>query len=492
MKRSALLATYFFGLSIFSSVNAASSLTEADDAEAAKAVGRVYEAIFSEDEAFSEALGYATYDALFYPTEEEATSVTEAQRSMARDHVSQKLERLSTIADAPRADFGRQKEFEEKGFNALIPSVGPARNLALEASWYAKETWSRAPNEAIQHLLNAQAAARHIGQDTPSLITNLTQIAIETIILNTYAELAPQMSQAQMQTVLAGIESLPRGSTLEEAIHTEASIFADWFRGRIEEALKTWEDENYGSTGFRFPQDLRLAGVVLLPNKPVRISLHNTRKNQTFWLEEGKEVHKIRIESVEHKPPRAWIMHKGKRALVDLQKETIENRYVPWEVLISAFATFDGQDPKALSDAEKDALKQQLIELGLTPETAFDSFDLLDRFYDEAIQRLDLPAEAFEAWQTEFMEAVSEDSLVQFLAPPLGRILENKNAFLMKYEALERGFAIQLQDDVIIEDPKFKITKNENGFSVTPKEFVGTEDEYRFSLHFGTAPPGPE
>ena len=493
MKRSALLATNFFAVFLLSQVNAESPAEKTDDAEAAKAVGLAYQDIFAGDDAFSEQLGNATYQAIFHEMEDESTVVTEAQRAITLEHVSRKLDKLSEIADAPEADFGRQQEFREKGPGALIPSVGPIRNLAFEASWYAKETWAEDPDKAIQHLRDAQAAARHVGQDTPSLITNLTQIAIESIVLNTFAELAPQMNRAQMRTVLTGIESLPAAGTLEEAIRTEQDFFAGWFRRKIDEAMKTWENEIYGSTGFRFPQDLRLAGVALLPNRPVRISLHNTRNGQTFWLEEGKEVHGIRIESVEYKPPRAWIAQNGMRALVDLQKETIEHRYVPWEVLISVFASFDGQDSEPLTDAEKEATKQQLTEFGLTPETAFDSFDRIDAFYDEAIQHLGLPASEFEAWENEFMETGREDPLVRLLAPALSAILEHNNALHRKYEALEQGFAIQAQSEgAAVEDSDFKVTQNENGFTVTPNEFVGSDREYRFSLHFGTAPPEPD
>jgi len=98
---------------------------------------------------------------------------------------------------------------------------------------------------------------------------------------------------------------------------------------------------------------LRLAGVVLLPDRPVRISLHNTRNGQTFWLEQGKTANGIRIERVEYNPPRALILHNGVSAMVDLEKETIEPRYVPWEVLISAFGALNGRSQQELSDSEK-------------------------------------------------------------------------------------------------------------------------------------------
>ncbi|HKK19167.1 MAG TPA: hypothetical protein VJ952_10855 [Opitutales bacterium] len=60
-------------------------------------------------------------------------------------------------------------------------------------------------------------------------------------------------------------------------------------------------------------------------------------------------------------------------------------------------------------------------------------------------------------------------------------------------EALERGFAIQARrTQAITNDGDFELTRNEGGFSLTPKEFTGHENEHRFSLHFGKAPPDPE
>ena len=494
MMRVFSFAIYFFMVGLSAPIGAQIPSEEPHDQEAAKAVAQAYDNLFSQDEAFDEALGGSAYNAIFYDLEGvEPEQITEDQRQMAIKHVEGKLDRLSDIATAPRVDWGRKEDFEKKGFAALIPSVGPIRRLALEASWYAGETWETDPQKALASLRHAQAAARHVGQDTPSLITTLTQISSESILLNKLAELGPQMNEQQMASALAGIEGLPVTGSLADAIRTERDLMIGWFRNKIEGDLKAWERSASGTSDFRFPEDLRLAGVVLLPKSPVRLSLHNTRGGQTFWLEEGKEVNGIRIERVEHHPPRAWITYGNRRAIVNLEKETIQNRRVPWEVLISAFGSLNGNEIGDLSDAEKEKIQEQLIEFGLSPDTALDSLDRLEAFYTGAIQRLHLPLDKFEAWEEDYMDEAGENTFLSSMAPSLSRVIEVNRAFQEKYEALETGFAIQsggLNPESM--DENFTFKRNKNGFTITPKQFVGHPREHDYSLHFGTPPPEPD
>lgn len=494
MCRVFLFAIYFFafGLAVLPASPEPAGVADAD--EAAKATAQAYLDLFSQDETFTNHLGEATYDAIFYNFGDDGShQITPEAQQLALQHVEAKLERLSELASAPRVDWGRQQAFEEKGMNALVPEVGSIRRLAAEASWYAKQTWKEDPQKALASLRDAQTAARHFGQDIPSLISKLTQIAVESILINTFAELAPKMTREQMNAALAGIETLPPTGSLADAIRTERDFVTGWLRRKIEDELSAWEESAYGTHGFRFPADLRLAGVVLLPGRPLRLSLHNTRAGQTFWLEEGSEVNGIRIERAEHTPPRAWLAYGNLRAVVNLEKETIQNRYVPWDVLISVFGSFGGKGEQNLTDAEKEKRKEQLAEFGLSPETVLDNLDQLDAFYSGAIERLDLPAEAYQAWEDEYRTGAVGNKFFEIMMPRLGKIIEVDRAFNAKYDALAIGFAVQAGDS---ERPParegYVVVQNPQGFTVTPKQFVGHQQEHSYSLHFGTPPPEPE
>jgi len=81
-----------------------------------------------------------------------------------------------------------------------------------------------------------------------------------------------------------------------------------------------------------------------------------------------------------------------------------------------------------------------LAEFGLTPETALGNLDQIDAFYTQAVQRINMPLEQYKEW----------------------------------------------------EDEDFKLTRNKGGFTLTPTELTGDDNEHRFSLHFGKVPPEPE
>jgi len=450
-----------------------------------------YRELFRTTEQLEEDLG-ESYDAILFPELDDQVEPTDAQRQRFRSAVERQLETLGKLANKPAVDWGMKAEFEEKGPGALIPQVGSIRRLAQSAGWYAKEVWDEDPEAAMNALTDAMAAARHADQKPSTLISHLTRLACDGILLGTLAELSPLMSPQQRSEVLSRIEALPRTGTLGDALETERDYFAGWLEKKLLRELERWEKEKFGPDGFRFPADLRLAGIARLPNRPIRISLHNSRLGKTFWLEKGQEVDGIRLKRVDRERARAWIAYDGLSARIDLEKEMIERSRVPWEVLYATFVAPDWKE-RGYTEAE---MRETLKEYGVTPEIALTQFQQIRDYYTEAIRRIDDPIEEFRDWNESTAESFEEESLAAILIPNLSGALENNRAFEKKHEALELGFKLQSSDlieegTVEFGNSKFSITRNAEGFSIIPTEFADHEKRNGYSLHFGTPPPDP-
>lgn len=460
--------------------------------DAARAAAEAYRELFKDIDALQNELG-DSYDALLYPDSMiEPLEVSEEVHERLLNGVGEQLATVHQISRAPQVDWGMREDIEEKGPAALIPQVGPIRSIASQAKWFAQTTWDEDPERALDALLDAQAVGRHVNQE-PTLITHLTQIACEGIALSGLTELSPKMSPAQRNRVLAGIETLPKAGDLAGALRNEHDLFVGWYKRKLLQEFDRWEDEKYGTSGFRFPEDLRLAGIVMLPGKPVRISLHNTRTNRTFWLGKGKEVDGIRLEEVDREKARAWIVHDGVKAVIDIAKESIESRYIPWEVLYSVFVRDDYKETGTSESEMKEALK----EYGLTPENALDQFDAIDAFYSEAIQRLDDPIEDLKAWEQDKLNSYDENSLARMFLIPISKVVEIDKLSKQKYQMLALGFNIDSpknaeSQSIEYAGATYRIKPNEGGFTITPESSLGHPGEYVHSLHFGAPPPEPE
>lgn len=493
MMRSARTAICFLlPLSILA-LHANTSTEHANENVAARNAAAAYEELFQASAALKAELG-DSYDALFYPgSDAPSPQISEETRKKVLDTVGASLSKLDSLANEPRVDWGREGEFEKDGFDAMLPELSGRRMLINEAKWYAKEIWASDQDRAIDTLLNAQAAARHFNQDEVTVIAHQTHLDFESMVLGGMCELSPEMSEEQCDSLIKRFHSLPATGTLADVIRAEKTMFSGRIHKKVLDQLKIWEGAHYGSNGFRFPKDLRLAGVVIQANQPARISLHNNWNGRVFWLEKGKEIDGIRLDRVERDPPRAWISKDGITAMINIQDGSIGSRYVPREVLCSAIisSNFFGPDtsePEVLAFFE---------ELGITAEITLDQFDLIDAYFDGAIERLDQPIEVLEAWQKTYFGSVDEDSFARTLMFKISHVAEVNKAFMRKREAFELGLKLESQRDRpdSLADPSnnggFVVTQNENGFSLTPEEYIGHKREHSYSLHFGT-PPEPE
>lgn len=298
---------------------------EATDSEATEAA-ESYRKLFEQIETFEEDLG-DRYLAILNPEDYPDVVVSEADRSKIEIELDSQFKQLSQLAQVPVVDWGLKAEIEAKGPNATFPQFAPIRHLVKASVWQSKNHFEHDSDRAINYLMDAMSLAHQQNQET-KLISHLMRRACNDMVLDAVAELSPQMTSVQRETLLQHMHQLPATGTLADALTTERDFFVGWFQRRIAEELEIWETENGGSHGYHFSEDLRLASILLLPDMPARISLHNTVKEQTFWLEIGLKINGIFLEKVDKATSQAWIRLDDELAVIDLKKSTIESRYV--------------------------------------------------------------------------------------------------------------------------------------------------------------------
>ncbi len=467
--------------------------TEAEEQnDEAKAVADAYRSIFEQYEKLEESLEADDYDIRSPEDSDVAPEVIARDSKRFKEGLAPIYEELSKLQAAPSVDWGYTEELIEKGPMASLSHPVASLRVVRSAGWYAKEIWGEQPDVALDVILTGLSTVRHQNQQ-PTFITSLMENAGSNLLSTCLAELAPQMTTDQKAYVLARLAQLPETGTLADGVLADRDTFVGWYKKNLQTALEEWESENYGINNTRFPEDLRLAGLLLLSGAPVRISLHNIRTDQSFWLEKGKEKHGIQIIKVDRKTEQAWIRKDGQTAIIDLQKKTIQNRTVPWEVLIEVFAN----DWMGTTDSSEEELIEELKEMGITPESILDELDKLYTYYTEAASKLDLPLDEFEAWAEARLEGVSEDSFFGMIAPSMTKMARIKAARQSREEALKIGMNLLQKGNVAnstvnVSNTEYSIQKTDSGFKITPVEFLNHEMADRSTLHFGAQPPEDE
>ena len=402
------------------------------------------------------------------------------------------FEQLQAMQGVPEVDFGLLDKLKAEGPWSSLGYIPEASGIGSAANWYAGQICAEQPDAALDAIFSGISLVRHQDQE-PTLLTHLTQIGRGNLLNARLAEFGPEMTPQQRASVQSRIQALPAAGHLADALLAERDMFVGWYQQRILKALEAWESENLGPNDFRFPQDLRLAGVVLLPDTPVRISLQNTRTQQSFWLEKGKEVQGIELDKVDRNAVRAWIRKGDRTAIVDLQKQTIENRHVPWEVIYKAMGDNYSED-------SVEALKENYIEMGFTPDEILDQLDVVYDYYTEAALRVHLSPEDMKAWVRGQLAGVSEDSYFGMVAPTISNLNEFERGTQLRQQALSDGFdLLDLQKgeainagSVTVNEHDYQVERTEDGFWLIPEALRETEDPKRFSLHFGTPPEEDE
>lgn len=133
---------------------------------------------------------------------------------------------------------------------------------------------------------------------------------------------------------------------------------------------------------------------------------------------------------------------------------------------------------------------ENLEELGLSPETALSDLESIQEHYDEAIQRLDGSVAEFQKWEDATLESYEEDSMIRISLPVLSRIVELDQGHERKQAALQYAFTLMNEsppDSEIASSAAedFGYAEIENGFTITPVEYIEHERSERYTLTIG-------
>ncbi len=443
---------------------------------------QAYRKIFQKVDALKEELGDSFQD-LLYP--EEGGQVTPEQSKLFSDKMDDILDLASGLKDVPRVDWGRMEALEAGGeFYNNFDSVS-LMDLSRASMVHAKMQFPDQPDRAIDSIFTTMSAVHHFNQE-PILLSILIQNAADSQLLGWIGQMAPEMTPAQRAEVRANLEKLPDSASLAQAIMGEKALMIDCNRRKIKEAMKEWNDAQFGSDGLRFPEDLRMAGIVLLPDAPIQISLEDTRTQRSFWLEKGKTVNGIYLESVDRKTQQAWIRKDDQRAVIDLRARTIENDYIPWEVLFKVFA-----DPYGYFTYSEEEKKEALSSMGIKPETIMAELARADSFYSELLDQLDLPIKEFEQWENARYALIEEDSLLDTLVNHFSGILEMDRSIPERTKSLLLAMEMLDQDKLpdvglhTIGGESYQITETQEGLLMIPEDHLESERSEKYGITIG-------
>ncbi|MBL9138332.1 MAG: hypothetical protein JNK85_20855 [Verrucomicrobiales bacterium] len=121
-----------------------------------------------------------------------------------------------------------------EGPEALLPHLAKAKSVASAAQFRMRYFVAQGQaGEAVRDAVGALALGRHLGRDSV-LISTLVQIAIDAIVSSAVAEHFYGLDAAAAGQLLAGLESIPKPTTISECVDKGERSFGRWFRARIE------------------------------------------------------------------------------------------------------------------------------------------------------------------------------------------------------------------------------------------------------------------
>ncbi|WP_269522124.1 hypothetical protein [Coraliomargarita parva] len=452
------------------------ALANNDELSDAKLAAERYRSSAASLEAKVDALG-KKHMSILDPDSEDAVPVSQEERTQYKESLGEILKEIRDLQSIQSVNWSKAANSDVPDIWENLSESFSIRKLSRNAVWYAEQTWKENQSEALDALFTGWSAARHRNQ-APNLMTGLVDIAASNICLRQLAKFAPEMTSEERKQTLTRIHSLPPTSRLSNAILSDRDGFSGLLLAKLESAMADWEAEHLGKDGFRFPSDLRLAGIMQLPEAAPKISLRNMRSQQSFWLSENQDAYEIHLERIDLTKHKAWLRYKDRTAVINLQHETIESRYVPWEVIIKVFA--------GLSYSEQSSQEKQieaLREMGLTPENVLDQLEMHYRFYDALVERIDQPIAEIRKFQSNYIKGYDEDSFIGMtLDVHYDHIIETSRIVEQKQEALRLGFELLDGSRTITEGPltynghTYQVRETGTGFQI---ELTGFEERSR-------------
>lgn len=270
-------------------------------------------------------------------------ALTPGQKALARDLTAA----LVATASAPpttAADWvpATNPADPDNPFAALIPTVRPFRDLARIA---VKDAETRPPSDAIA----TYAAIAQLGRQQrggPSLIQQLTGVAIEGIAQAEAAERLGDFSAAQLQQLSAAFNGLHAAPSVADSVSGERDLFFTPFmmktvlpglRALLEEEADPASTPAPSESERTFTRDLRLSGLLDLGDGERRVLLENTKTGSVLTLLENRAVEGITLTGIDFEKRRAYIRHDDQEAVIHLQSKHIVERSQAAKKLLKFF-----------------------------------------------------------------------------------------------------------------------------------------------------------
>jgi hypothetical protein len=356
----------------------------------------------------------------------------------------------------------------ESNASVEIDSIQSLQALATAADWLAIQLSNRDPETAADAMLVSSSAARQAYQMN-GLLGQLVGSSLESNSLETLAHVLPDMSPTQRHALIEQLQQLPPAVPLAATLQHEIERLQK-LQSEINQAM-TAHEQAHPPRDDVFPYNLRLAGILKMPNNAASISLHNLNTSETFWVEEGQTRHGISLETVNIHTQTATIREGQRSAAINLQNETIADRRVPWSVIYG----IANLDTATMSADKLEQEKATLIKQGITPETLLDRIDAQQAFFTnlrQDIEHSDLPANTLLALHLEKMpensEIKSEFSTVPYLNHKLSELALEQRAMDVGLHHLKTTEAdLPTSNQISYMGSRFQITTADNGFVVS-------------------------
>lgn len=272
--------------------------------------------------------------------------LTTEQKALARD-LTAALVATTSAPPTTAADWApaTNPADPDNPFAALIPTVRPFRNLSRIA---AKNAEIQSPSEAIE----TYAAIAQLGRQQragPSLIQQLTGVAIEGIAQAEAAERIGNLSAAQLQQLSAAFNGLQAAPSLTDSLSGERDLFfIPFMKKTVLPGLRALLDEEAdpalitapAESERTFTRDLRLSGMLDLGDGERRVLLENLETGVVLTLLENRAVEGIILTSIDFEKRLAYIRHEDREAVIHLQSKHIVERSRAAQNLLKMFDDF--------------------------------------------------------------------------------------------------------------------------------------------------------
>lgn len=454
-----------------------SSISAENENETAKQAAEEYRIVLDKPTTVQVTLGE---DYKKQITQEYKPPISNNPRQELTNELSAIFVDLKAFKDQPKVNEEDPQQLAKFSLAADFNHLSQVRGITDAAAWYAKQVADN-PVTASEAILSAMRLARHVSQK-PNLLSHLTKIDNENRGIDNLASIANQMTHKQREQLRTRLNQLPTSASLTDVIEAEQNSILTYLQTTLNDGIKEWDTTQLNTDPAEFPNGLRLAGIALLPDRPARISLHDTQANTNFWLEMGKMSNNIELIRVDQNAGRAWIQKDTQTAVIDLKHSTIQTPSVPIDLLYDVLMPLT-LEPTNLTQQEK---LETLIELGMAPETILEKLKATEDNYAEMFEKIRLALEESEVGGASRLNEIKLDEPALTMLPTYVDFIKQTHQNKVKMRTLNDGLTLlNLSDDSkAINDGAFSVNENDyqiektaNGFRLIPQESISDKEQ---------------